>query len=47
MYHVAIFMCFFLLWIIIMIVIGLLHVLDQIRELRRDIYIDILTRAVD
>ena len=45
MYHVAIFLCFFLLWIIIMIVIGLLHVLDQIRELRRDIYIDIITRA--
>ena len=47
MYHVAIFMCFFLLGIILFIVIGLLHVLEQIRELRRDIYIDILTRAVD
>ena len=37
--------CLILLWIIIMIVLGLLYVLDQIRELRRDIYLDIIMRA--
>ena len=45
MYYVTLIMCLILLWVIMFIVLGLLYVLDQIRELRRDIYLDIITRA--
>ena len=45
MYYLTLIFCLGLLWIIMMIVLGLLYVLEQIRELRRDIYIDIITRA--
>ena len=45
MCYVTYIMCLILLWIITFIVLGLLYVLDQIRELRRDIYLDIITRA--
>ena len=45
MYYVTLILCLVLLWIIMLIVLGLLYVLDQIRELRRDIYLDIIMRA--
>ena len=45
MYYVTLILCLILLWIIMLIVLGLLYVLDQIRELRRDIYLDIIMRA--
>ena len=44
MYDLTFILCLIIFWIIIMMVLGLLYVLDQIRELRRDIYLDIIMR---
>ena len=43
MFYVTLILCLILLWFIMFIVFGLLYVLEQVRELRRDI--DNITRA--
>ena len=43
MFYVTLILCLILLWFIMFIVLGLLYVLEQVRELRRDI--DNITRA--
>ena len=43
MFYVTLILCLILLWFIMFIVFGLLYVLEQVRELRRDI--DNFTRA--
>ena len=44
MYNMTFILCLILFWIIIMMFLGLLYVLDQIRELRRDILLVIMMR---
>ena len=44
MYNLTFILCLILFWIIIMMFLGLLYVLDQIRELRRDILLIIMMR---
>ena len=44
MYNMTFILCLILFWIIIMMFLGLLYVLDQIRELRRDILLIIMMR---
>ena len=44
MFDLTFILCVIVFWILIMMVLGLLYVLDQIRELRRDIYLDIIMR---
>ena len=44
MYNLTFILCFILFWIIIMMFLGLLYVLDQIRELRRDILLILMMR---
>ena len=44
MYNLTFILCFILFWIIILMFLGLLYVLDQIRELRRDILLILMMR---